>query len=121
VPNGSFFPYALTAAWGKYRSLTWRRASGFHCDTFDLWYPDFYEDIAAKLEFIRCLRRKLAESPDDGLWGLALFVLPGAGHNHNVASNRKQLWDRLALWARTVVPADPASGMTDKAVGELLR
>ena len=30
---------------------------------------------------------------------LTLFVVPGAGHNHNVAANRAQLWDRLASWA----------------------
>ena len=31
---------------------------------------------------------------------LTLFVLPGTGHNHNVAPDREVLWDRLALWAR---------------------
>ncbi len=31
---------------------------------------------------------------------VALFVLPGTGHNHNVAPNREDLWDRLAVWAR---------------------
>ena len=31
---------------------------------------------------------------------VALFVLPDAGHNHNVASAREVLWDRLAAWAR---------------------
>jgi pimeloyl-ACP methyl ester carboxylesterase len=30
---------------------------------------------------------------------LTLFVLPGAGHNHNVAPQREVLWDRLASWA----------------------
>jgi pimeloyl-ACP methyl ester carboxylesterase len=29
-----------------------------------------------------------------------LYVLPGAGHNHNVAPNRELLWDRLARWLR---------------------
>ena len=29
---------------------------------------------------------------------VALFVLPDAGHNHNVASAREVLWDRLATW-----------------------
>jgi pimeloyl-ACP methyl ester carboxylesterase len=29
-----------------------------------------------------------------------LYVLPGAGHNHNVAPNRELLWDRLARWVR---------------------
>jgi hypothetical protein len=33
---------------------------------------------------------------------VTLFVLPGAGHNHNVAANRERLWDRLALWVRAV-------------------
>jgi len=31
-----------------------------------------------------------------------LYVLPGAGHNHNVAPNRELLWDRLATWLRTL-------------------
>jgi pimeloyl-ACP methyl ester carboxylesterase len=31
-----------------------------------------------------------------------LYVLPGAGHNHNVAPNRELLWDRLATWVRTL-------------------
>jgi len=30
---------------------------------------------------------------------ITLFELPGAGHNHNVAPNRAQLWDRLGRWA----------------------
>ena len=38
---------------------------------------------------------------------ISLFVLAGAGHNHNVAANREQLWERLARWARAVLPADP--------------
>jgi pimeloyl-ACP methyl ester carboxylesterase len=29
---------------------------------------------------------------------LSLFVLEDAGHNHNVAPNREQLWDRLVGW-----------------------
>lgn len=33
---------------------------------------------------------------------VTLFVLPGAGHNHNIAENREVLWDRVAEWARTV-------------------
>jgi alpha-beta hydrolase superfamily lysophospholipase len=31
---------------------------------------------------------------------VTLFVLPGSGHNHNVAPEREVLWDRLATWAR---------------------
>ena len=31
---------------------------------------------------------------------VALFVLPDAGHNHNVASDARVLWDRLATWVR---------------------
>ena len=31
-----------------------------------------------------------------------LYVLPGAGHNHNVAPNRELLWDRVATWLRTL-------------------
>jgi len=29
---------------------------------------------------------------------VTLFVLPGTGHNHNVAPAREVLWDRLATW-----------------------
>jgi pimeloyl-ACP methyl ester carboxylesterase len=28
-----------------------------------------------------------------------LFVLPGTGHNHNVAPDREVLWERFAVWA----------------------
>ena len=40
----------------------------------------------------------LASCPD-----ISLFELPGSGHNHNVAPNRTDLWDRLGVWASTVV------------------
>jgi pimeloyl-ACP methyl ester carboxylesterase len=33
---------------------------------------------------------------------LTLFLLEGAGHNHNVAVNRQLLWDRVARWATSV-------------------
>jgi pimeloyl-ACP methyl ester carboxylesterase len=33
---------------------------------------------------------------------LTLFLLEGAGHNHNVAVNRRLLWDRAARWATSV-------------------
>jgi pimeloyl-ACP methyl ester carboxylesterase len=33
---------------------------------------------------------------------LTLFRLEGAGHNHNVAVNRRLLWDRVARWATSV-------------------
>lgn len=33
-----------------------------------------------------------------------LFVVPGAGHNHNVARTRQLLWDRIDRWARSVLP-----------------
>jgi alpha-beta hydrolase superfamily lysophospholipase len=39
---------------------------------------------------------------------VTLFVLAGSGHNHNVAATREQLWDRLARWAQSVLPFDPA-------------
>jgi pimeloyl-ACP methyl ester carboxylesterase len=29
---------------------------------------------------------------------VTLFVLAGSGHNHNIADNRQQLWDRVARW-----------------------
>jgi len=31
-----------------------------------------------------------------------LFVLPGTGHNHNVAPNRELLWERFVVWARSI-------------------
>ncbi len=33
---------------------------------------------------------------------LTLFLLKGAGHNHNAAVNRQLLWDRVARWAASV-------------------
>jgi pimeloyl-ACP methyl ester carboxylesterase len=33
---------------------------------------------------------------------LTLFLLEGAGHIHNVAVNRRLLWDRVARWATSV-------------------
>jgi alpha-beta hydrolase superfamily lysophospholipase len=42
---------------------------------------------------------------------VSLFVLQGAGHNHNVAANRERLWDRLAQWAHSVLSVRaPAPG-----------
>jgi pimeloyl-ACP methyl ester carboxylesterase len=35
---------------------------------------------------------------------ITLYELAGAGHNHNVAPNRTELWDRLARWALAVGP-----------------
>lgn len=37
-----------------------------------------------------------------GCGDLTLFLLEGAGHNHNVAVNRRLLWDRVARWAASV-------------------
>lgn len=34
---------------------------------------------------------------------VTLFVLPGSGHCHNMASSRQLLWDRLARWCHTVI------------------
>ncbi|MDT5016953.1 MAG: hypothetical protein QOD39_3113 [Mycobacterium sp.] len=39
-------------------------------------------------------------SPD-----VTLHVVPKSGHCHNFASHRGQLWDRIARWVSTVVPA----------------
>ncbi len=44
----------------------------------------------------------LASCPD-----ISLFELAGSGHNHNVAPNRTDLWDRLGVWASTVVRERP--------------
>jgi pimeloyl-ACP methyl ester carboxylesterase len=35
---------------------------------------------------------------------LTLFLLEGAGHNHNVEINRRLLWQRVARWATSVTP-----------------
>jgi pimeloyl-ACP methyl ester carboxylesterase len=37
---------------------------------------------------------------------LTLFLLEGAGHNHNVAPNRRLLWDRVARWAASATPLE---------------
>ncbi len=53
-------------------------------------------DLAGKLDVLP------AQLPacDD----LTLFRLQGAGHNHNVAVNRKVLWKRIARWGDSVAP-----------------
>jgi alpha-beta hydrolase superfamily lysophospholipase len=38
-------------------------------------------------------------SPD-----VTLYVLPRAGHNHNVEPNRADLWDRMAAWISSIAP-----------------
>ncbi len=38
-------------------------------------------------------------SPD-----VTLYVLPQAGHNHNVEPNRADLWDRMAAWMSSIAP-----------------
>jgi pimeloyl-ACP methyl ester carboxylesterase len=35
-----------------------------------------------------------------GCRDFTLFVLPGTGHNHNVAPDRELLWERFVVWAR---------------------
>lgn len=42
---------------------------------------------------------QLSGSPD-----VTLFVLAGAGHNHNAEPNRTVLWDRMAAWLAALVP-----------------
>jgi hypothetical protein len=42
-----------------------------------------------------------------GCHDFTLFVLPGTGHNHNVAPRRELLWDRFGTWALSVAgPCD---------------
>jgi alpha-beta hydrolase superfamily lysophospholipase len=48
-----------------------------------------------------------AEFPASG--DVTLFVLEGAGHNHNVEPRRAELWDRLAGWVSCVTSRRPAS------------
>jgi alpha-beta hydrolase superfamily lysophospholipase len=35
---------------------------------------------------------------------VTLYVLPQAGHNHNVEPNRRDLWDRMAGWISSIAP-----------------
>jgi pimeloyl-ACP methyl ester carboxylesterase len=37
---------------------------------------------------------------------LTLFRLAGAGHNHNVAATRFELWERVLRWVDSVAPGD---------------
>jgi pimeloyl-ACP methyl ester carboxylesterase len=39
-----------------------------------------------------------------GCRDFTLFVLPGTGHNHNVAPDRELLWERFVVWARSIGP-----------------
>ncbi len=39
-------------------------------------------------------------SPD-----VTLYLVPKSGHCHNFASHRGRLWDRIARWVPTIVPA----------------
>jgi pimeloyl-ACP methyl ester carboxylesterase len=36
---------------------------------------------------------------------VTLYLVPKSGHCHNFASHRGQLWDRIARWVSTIVPA----------------
>ena len=53
-------------------------------------------DLAGKLDALP------AQLPSCG--DLTLFLLQGAGHNHNVAVNRQILWKRLMSWADSIAP-----------------
>jgi pimeloyl-ACP methyl ester carboxylesterase len=45
----------------------------------------------------RCIPAAFTNASD-----ITLFVLADAGHNHNVAPNREQLWDRIVEWIISV-------------------
>jgi hypothetical protein len=51
-------------------------------------------DLAGKLSALP------AQLPACG--DLTLFLLEGAGHNHNVAANRQVLWSRVSHWAHSL-------------------
>ena len=53
-------------------------------------------DLAGKLDVLP------AQLPACG--DLTLFLLQGAGHNHNIAVNRQILWKRLMRWADSIAP-----------------
>jgi alpha-beta hydrolase superfamily lysophospholipase len=42
---------------------------------------------------------QVSSSPD-----VALFVLPGSGHNHHAAPGRRLLWDRVVGWVGSIGP-----------------
>lgn len=46
----------------------------------------------------RATAEELRNCPD-----ITLFELAAAGHNHNVAPNRAQLWDRVLRWSQSVI------------------
>src|SRR5262249_39500740 len=45
---------------------------------------------------------------------VTLFVLDGAGHNHNAAADRERLWDRVAASARGLRPGDCYTSADDR-------
>jgi pimeloyl-ACP methyl ester carboxylesterase len=47
---------------------------------------------------------------------VTLYVLAGSGHCHNQAGNRRQLWERLSAWARSVVASTEGAVETDQRV-----
>jgi hypothetical protein len=59
-------------------------------------------DLAGKLDVLP------AQLPACG--DLTLFLLEGAGHNHNVAANRRTLWTRVMRWADSVAPDESFPG-----------
>lgn len=72
------------------------RATGPHVAAIDV--PVFLgfgeHDITGNA---RATAEEFRGSPD-----ITLFELAAAGHNHNVAPNRCQLWNRFARWASTL-------------------
>jgi alpha-beta hydrolase superfamily lysophospholipase len=53
-------------------------------------------DIAGSLHAVAALFRSSGD--------VTLYGLDDAGHNHNVAPTRAQLWDRLASWVTSLAP-----------------
>jgi pimeloyl-ACP methyl ester carboxylesterase len=47
---------------------------------------------------------------------LTVFVIPNAGHNHNIEPTRALLWDRVAAWALSMKPHSTCAVATDTAL-----
>jgi pimeloyl-ACP methyl ester carboxylesterase len=52
-------------------------------------------------------------SPD-----ITLYVLPKAGHNHNVEPNRHDLWDRVVGWMSAIAPRPAGAGSGRGGAGD---
>jgi pimeloyl-ACP methyl ester carboxylesterase len=77
--------------------------------------PGFSDEERAEVDvplFFGFGQYDLGQNPHDAVSrfrscaDLTLFVLAGSGHCHNQASNRHELWNRMATWAATTPRPD---------------